>query len=151
MGSRLNYEKDAWRTIEEFVINQDENGNPVEPPLINWETKIDYKDEQVNTIVQEMYYAPEERVFGRKELDTRKLMFEYYWIDLQQAAKKRNRYNFATKSYQGVVYNNEGEKVDIANRKSFIFRDVINVYPDTLCWIHDFTYSFNEPMTNLYF
>lgn len=137
--------------LEEYVINQDENGNPVEPPLINWQTKIDYKDEQVNTIVQEMYYAPEERVFGRKELDTRKLMFEYYWIDLQQAAKKQNRYNFATKSYQGVVYNNEGEKVDIANRKSFIFRDVINVYPDTLCWIHDFTYSFNEPMTNSYF
>ncbi|MDP4189561.1 MAG: SUMF1/EgtB/PvdO family nonheme iron enzyme, partial [Bacteroidota bacterium] len=25
------------------------------------------------------------------------------------------------------------------------------VYPDTLCWISDFTYSFNEPMTKMYF
>jgi len=30
-------------------------------------------------------------------------------------------------------------------------RDVINVYPDTLAWIHDLTYSFNEPMTQNYF
>lgn len=28
---------------------------------------------------------------------------------------------------------------------------IVNVYPDTLCWVHDFTYSFNEPMTNNYF
>jgi formylglycine-generating enzyme required for sulfatase activity len=29
--------------------------------------------------------------------------------------------------------------------------DVINVYPDTLAWVNDFSYSFNEPMTNMYF
>ena len=28
---------------------------------------------------------------------------------------------------------------------------VINIYPDTLVWIYDFTYSFNEPLTNMYF
>lgn len=27
----------------------------------------------------------------------------------------------------------------------------ISIYPDTLCWINDFSYSFNEPMTNMYF
>ena len=37
------------------------------------------------------------------------------------------------------------------DRSQFIMRDVINVYPDTLAWIHDFTYSFNEPMTQNYF
>ncbi|MBC7863023.1 MAG: SUMF1/EgtB/PvdO family nonheme iron enzyme, partial [Bacteroidia bacterium] len=26
----------------------------------------------------------------------------------------------------------------------------INVYPDTLSWVNDFTYSYNEPMTNMY-
>lgn len=29
--------------------------------------------------------------------------------------------------------------------------DVVNVYPDTLCWINDFTSVFNEPMANMYF
>jgi gliding motility-associated lipoprotein GldK len=29
--------------------------------------------------------------------------------------------------------------------------DKIPVYPDTLCWIRDFTYSFNDPQASLYF
>lgn len=28
---------------------------------------------------------------------------------------------------------------------------IVNVYPDTLCWVRDFTYSYNELMTNNYF
>jgi gliding motility-associated lipoprotein GldK len=60
-------------------------------------------------------------------------MFEYYWIDLREAARRSNR-------EQGLT-----------DRSVFIKKDVINVYPDTLAWIHDFTYSFNEPMTNMYF
>ena len=38
-----------------------------------------------------------------------------------------------------------------ANRQRFIIDEMINVYPDTLCWIRDFTYSFHDPMTNMYF
>ncbi|MGB9746394.1 MAG: SUMF1/EgtB/PvdO family nonheme iron enzyme [Bacteroidales bacterium] len=137
--------------IEDFAISEDQFGNPIDPPYLNWNTKIDYKDEEVNNILQELYLPPNERFFGRKELDTRKLMYEYYWIDLQQAANKNNRYNFQTKQYQGQVTNPEGQKVDITNRSAFVFRDVINVYPDTLCWVADFTYSYNEPMTTMYF
>src|SRR5690606_33112731 len=37
------------------------------------------------------------------------------------------------------------------DRSRFIIEEVINVYPDTLCWVRDFTYSFNDPMTNMYF
>ncbi len=37
------------------------------------------------------------------------------------------------------------------DRGRFIIEEVINVYPDTLCWVRDFTYSFNDPMTNMYF
>ena len=36
-------------------------------------------------------------------------------------------------------------------RSAFIRHEVVNIYPDTLVWNHDFTYSFNEPMTNNYF
>ena len=38
-----------------------------------------------------------------------------------------------------------------ANRGRFIIEEEINVYPDTLCWARDFTYSFNDPMVNMYF
>lgn len=30
-------------------------------------------------------------------------------------------------------------------------KDTINIYPDTLSWVHDFAYAYNEPMTNMYY
>ena len=51
----------------------------------------------------------------------------------------------------GQVKNKRGELVDVKDRSSFIIREELNIYPDTLCWIADFTYSYNEPMTNAYF
>ncbi len=44
-----------------------------------------------------------------------------------------------------------GQTVNVRNRGSYIMKDIVNVYPDTLCWISDFTYSYNDPMTKMYF
>src|SRR5690606_14677983 len=49
---------------------------------------------------------------------------------------------------QGNYVPRERKGVD---RSVFVIKDIINVYPDTLAWVHDFTYSFNEPLTNMYF
>jgi sulfatase modifying factor 1 len=137
--------------LDDYIISEDQFGNPIEPPRINWDMKIDFGDEEVNETLSELYYNDQERFYGKKEIDTRKLMYEYFWVDLQQAAKKSNRYNYQTKQYEGFVTNVDGEKIEIKDRSNFIIRDVVNVYPDTLCWIADFTYSFNEPMTTRYF
>lgn len=137
--------------IEDFLITEDQYGNPIDPPHINWETEIDPTDEAQREIINEMYYAEQERLFGRKQWDVRKLMYEYYWIDYRQAAKYSNKYNYETKQYEGTVINSQGEKMDVNSRQAFIMRGRTNVYPDTLCWIRDFTYSFNEPYTDLYF
>lgn len=136
---------------DDYLISQDRDGNPIDPPMINWETKIDTRDEEVNQVLSDLYLNQQERFYNKKEIDTRKLMYEYFWIDLKQAAKKSNRYNFDTKKYEGFIVNNQGEKVEIKDRSSFVIRDVVNVYPDTLVWIADFTYSFNEPYTTMYF
>ena len=138
-------------TIEDFLISEDKFGNPIDPPVINWDTEIDVNDEEVADILNEMYLAEHERFYRRKEIDTRKLLFEYYYVDMQQAAKKSNRYNFDSKKYTGSTINAQGERMDVEDRSAFVIRDVINVYPDTLCWISDFTYSYNEPYTNMYF
>jgi len=137
---------------DEFLITEDQFGNPLDPPVLNWEVPIDMEDEEQREALNALYYSKEDEFFGRKEVDTRKLFFEYYWIDIKQAAQKRNRYNYETLSYdQGEVINSLGEKVKVDNRQSFIMRDKVNVYPDTLCWVADFTYAFNEPYTNSYF
>jgi len=135
----------------EFMITEDRDGNPIEPPQINWKEKIDWEDPEYQLALQDLYMAENERFFGKKEIDTRKLVYEYWWIDLQQAAKRSNSYNYETQRYEGSVYNIDGELVAIANRSSFIMRDQVNVYPDTLCWIRDFTYSYNEPLATRYF
>lgn len=137
--------------MDDFAIAEDEFGNEIDPPVLNWETPIDPKDEEQASILDSMYYGVQERFYRRKEIDTRKLQYEYFWIDLQQAANPKNRYNYEEKRYSGNVVNVMGEEVPITDRSSFIIRDVINVYPDTLCWISDFTYSYNEPYTNTYF
>jgi len=137
---------------DEFATSEDQFGNPIDPPTLNWEVPIDPTDEGQAEILKEMYYTKEESFYGRKEIDTRKLDYEYFWIDLKQAASKHNRYNFETQSYdKGEVINNMGVPVKVTDRSSFIIRDKVNVYPDTLCWISDFSYSYNEPYTSTYF
>ena len=140
-------------TNDEFAISEDQFGNPIDPPTLNWEIPIDPTDEaQAEVLNKELYYSKEESFYNRKEVDTRKLDYEYFWIDLKQAAAKRNRYNFETQSYdQGEIINNMGVPVKVTDRSSFIIRDKVNVYPDTLCWISDFTYSYNEPYSTTYF
>ncbi len=137
--------------LDDFSITEDENGNTFDPPHLNYETEIDVKEEEVREALKSFYYQGQEKFYGLTQMDTRKLMYEYFWIDYNQAANKSNRYNYKTKEYEGYVVNLNGEKVKIQTRADFIMRDVINVYPDTLCWIADFTYSYNEPMTKNYF
>ncbi|MFN5629482.1 MAG: SUMF1/EgtB/PvdO family nonheme iron enzyme [Bacteroidota bacterium] len=129
----------ARRTLGEagndnFLISQNEFGEDITGgPQLNWQEKLKWEKAEAREGLVDMYLSEPERFYRRKEIDTRKLNFEYYWIDLRNAARKSQR-----------------DQGDI-DRSIFIKKDVIKVYPDTLCWIHDFSYSLNEPMTNMYF
>lgn len=112
----------------EHLIEEGEYGE-----RINWKAKIKWDDEQNEETLAELFLPETERFYRRKEIDTRKLNFEYYWIDLKAAAQRENR-------EQGM-----------RDRSVFIKKDVINVYPDTLAWIHDYAYSYHEPLTKMYF
>lgn len=127
----------------------DEEGNEIDPPIINWDERIDMDVVEISDVVEEMYYPLEERFNGRKQTDVRKLNYVYFWVDYKQAAKAR--YDYENERYEGKVYSLDGTESDVQNRSSFIMQDEINVYPDTLAWIRDFTYSFNDPFASLYF
>jgi formylglycine-generating enzyme len=131
----------------------DKDGNVIEPNIINWEEKIDPEEETTITTFEEMLYPPEERFNGKKQIDVRKLNYSYFWVDYQQAAKANYKYDYAnnTGKYEGQVTNLDGTRTAVTNRSSFIKHNIINIYPDTLCWIRDFTYSFNDPQASLYF
>lgn len=157
---------------DEFKISVNEYDDPLEEDIfgrnyrLNWETKLDMRqlkeNEEVRQALDNMYYKVEERFFGRKEINIHKLNYRYFWVDLQQAAKAENRYKNSyledigdldqdPGTYEGTVIDPDGTESPIANRGSFVLKDVVNVYPDTLVWIRDFTYSYNEPMATMYF
>src|ERR1700761_681837 len=81
--------------------------------------------------LQGMYYQGDDRVFDRNEVDVRLLKYNYSLFKLRDASD----------------YKNDKTK----KRSDFIFRDTVNVYPDTLVWLSDFSYSANEPMVEGYF
>ena len=92
-----------------------------------------------------------ERFYKRKQLDTRKFNYEYYWIDFRTASVKVKRFEHPEIKDAQVGSQSWKYGDGVKDRGDFIIREVINIYPDTLAWVHDFTYSFNEPMTQMYF
>jgi len=140
---------------DEFLISEDEDQNEIDPPFLNWEEKIEWENPEYTETLEDMFLVEDERFYRRKEIDSRKLIYQYEWIDLRQAAKKANRYNFnedyTDGEYTGEVINSKGIKEPIKDRSSFIMRDRLDVYPDTLVWMSDYTYSYNEPWAKNYF
>ena len=138
-------------TFTDYIITVDNNNVPLENPVINWQERIDWRDPEIRMAIDELYIPEHERLAFNKEIDSRKLIYDYYWVDYKQAAKRSNSYNFETQKYDGAVYNSEGEVKPIENRGSFLMHESVPVYPDTLCWIRDFAYTYNEPLTLKYF
>lgn len=108
--------------LDEPYIMEDDYGNR----FINYEEEIDWEESAED--LEEMFYRPRERFQNQKQIDTRKLVFEYQWIDYHTAAKNPN-----------------------VSRQDLIKEEKVKIYPDTLCWIRDFTFSYNDPMTRQYF
>ncbi len=138
-------------TFTDYIISVDNNDVPLENPVINWQERIDWGDSEITMAIDELYIPEHERLAFNKEIDSRKLIYDYYRVDYKQAAKRSNSYNFETRKYDGAVYNSDGEVLPIENRSSFLMRESVPVYPDTLCWIRDFAYTYNEPLTLKYF
>jgi formylglycine-generating enzyme required for sulfatase activity len=138
-------------TIPDYLISVDNNDVPLDNPVINWKEKINWKDSETIMAIDELFIPEHERLAFNKEIDSRKLIYDYYWVDYKQAAKRSNSYNYETQKYEGVVQNADGEIVPIENRASFLMRESVPVYPDTLSWMRDFAYTYNEPLTLKYF
>ncbi|MDQ1296900.1 MAG: Gliding motility-associated lipoprotein, partial [Bacteroidota bacterium] len=103
---------------EYFLV--DEEGNVIEPNVINWEEKIDPEEETTKGIIEEMLYPPEERFNGKRQYDVRKFNYSYFTVDYQQAAKARYVYDYEnnTGKYEGQVINRDGSLTDVKDRSS---------------------------------
>jgi formylglycine-generating enzyme required for sulfatase activity len=58
---------------------------------LNWESQAGYRmwdDPKLMPLLADMYYPAKERYYKQREIDVRNLVYEYYWIDYKEAAKK---------------------------------------------------------------
>jgi len=100
--------------------------------IIDWKkaSTIKWGDAKTMEQLNAMIVTPDNRIFGKKELDADKFIYRSETFDYKEAAKREN----ASKP-----------------RSQFIVKKDIKIYPDTLVWIRDFSYSYNEPMSKRYY
>ncbi len=99
---------------------------------IDWKkaNTIKWGDKATLEKIDAMIVTADNRIFGKKELDARKIVYQSEIFD-----------------YKASAYNRDTN----VQRKEFIIKQSIPVFPDTLCWIRDFAYSYNEPMSKQYY
>ncbi len=91
---------------------------------------IKYDASNLEKLGNKLILAPDNRLYGKPDIDPDKLVYRMETFILSEAAKRENA---------GVA------------RTNFIVRTSQKIYPDTLVWMRDFSYSYNEPMTKRYF
>ena len=154
--------KRLYKYDDPDVITEDE----LATRPINWETKLNWNltdavdqknpDPNAQRLLEEMFIPANERFFNRRQIDSRKLVYEYYWIDLIAASRKEyaqdnSGYAIASSDMKSELAGFSNRPQGYQDRSVFIRREAINIYPDTLSWIHDFAYSYNDPMAKNYF
>lgn len=100
---------------------------------IDWNkvSKINIKSKAVLEKLNELLLSPDNRIQGKIDIDPTKLIYRYSFVDLKAAAKA-----------------SKGLELPISN---FIVTETQPIYPDSLVWMRDFSYSYNEPQTRMYF
>ncbi|MBS1732628.1 MAG: SUMF1/EgtB/PvdO family nonheme iron enzyme [Bacteroidetes bacterium] len=109
-------------------VKQGSDGNE----YIDWKkaSTIKWGDKATIEKIDAIIVTPDNRIFGKKELDAKKIVYQSETFDYKAAAQNRDA---------------------SVPRSAFIVKTQIPVYPDSLCWVRDFAYSYNEPMAKKYF
>ncbi len=123
-----NWVRDSIASKLMGFVKQGADGNE----YVDWKKAktIKWGDKATLEKIDAMILTPDNRINGKKELDATKIVYHSETFDYKEAAKLEN----ANQS-----------------RSKFIVKKDIRVYPDSLCWIRDFAYSYNEPMAKRYF
>ena len=162
---------------ESYKIEEDKDGEPIKPYL-NWKKALPRKPNEDEQRALESVYVTNP-VTGEKMLDASQMNYRYEIYDYTEAALRRNRVdpeerNLDTDKWndqkQGGIYD---EKVFISKDTAYIDDEgkihretlnreytgpwdflntyIVNIYPDTTCWVNDFPNADNEMYMRNYF
>ena len=98
---------------------------------IDWKADLDYQDIEVRDELSEMFLDESEKISGEVQFDPSVMQYTYKYVDYKEASKWENR-NAPPSDF-------------------FITVPPTEIYPDTLVWVRDFEFSYNEPQTQNYF
>lgn len=161
----------AYGGDEAFKIEEDREGNPI-TPYLNWSKPIPWRNpnEDEQRAIESVYRT--NPITGHRELDPTQLNYRYEIYNHTAAAKRKHRLDPRTREYntdlpvsteipvisKDTAYlNDDGEIVretvtrPLTGDYDFLNTYIVNVYPDTTCWINDFDNAYNEPYTRMYF
>ncbi len=162
----------AYGGDESFKITEDKYGDPVTPHL-NWSKPIPWRkpsEDELRAIESVYTYHP---IDGTKMLDAKQMNYRYEIFDYAMAAQRRFRLDPKERTNNTDVKVDENEVVMISKDTAYvddegkIIREtitrplsslydflntyIVNVYPDTTCWVNDFKNAENEQYMREYF
>ena len=161
----------AYAGDETYMITEDKYGNPISP-RVNWKKALPKKpNEDEQRAIESLYVT--NPVTGEKLIDYRQLNYKYEIYDYTAAALRRNRLNPQERILNTDVDIDPEEVVMISKDTAYIDDEgrivrqtidrplsgpwdflntyIVNVYPDTTCWVNDFKNSDNETYLRNYF
>lgn len=161
----------AYGGDETYMITEDKNGDPVTPHL-NWKKQLPRKpNEEELRAIESLYIT--NPVTGEKLLDAAQMNYRYEIYDYTTAALRKNRLDAAQRNLNTDITVNPNEVVMISKDTAYIDDEgrivretinrplsgpwdflntyIVNVYPDTTCWVNDFPNSDNEVYLRNYF
>lgn len=157
---------------ETFKVEVDKNGDPITPRL-NWAKPIPWKkaDEDQQRAIESVYVT--HPIDGTVMLDARQMNYRYEIFDYEKAALRKYRLNPEERDLntdhsvdpdEVVMISKDTAYVDdngnivrqtierpLSGPWDFLNTYIVNVYPDTTCWVNDFTNANNEIYMRLYF
>ncbi|MBR6926649.1 MAG: SUMF1/EgtB/PvdO family nonheme iron enzyme, partial [Bacteroidaceae bacterium] len=162
----------AFGGDETYKIEVDRNGDPITPHL-NWSKPIPWRkpaEDQERAIMSVYRRHP---IDGTLMLDASQLNYRYEVFDYEKAALRKYRLNPAERSLdtdnpadpdEVVMISKDTAYIDdngnivrqtierpLSSLYDFLNTYIVNVYPDTTCWVNDFQNANNGIYMKLYF
>ncbi len=121
--------------------------------MIDWDKKIRAPKDEAQALMfnqtkeNAVYLDKSKRLDGRKVFDATKFIYEYKIINFDNAAIKTKK-NGEDNRLDGIENRNKFQDTEDGR---YVKTIKVNIYPDTLTWSHDYSYSLNESYTKNYF
>lgn len=101
--------------------------NPDGTQRVDMRRRINWRDEDLQDQLSNMYIPAEQSGWGKKEFDNTKLVYHYEIFNYENAVRNPTQ-----------------------PRNNFIEKHDVAVYPDTTVWMRQLNYSYNEPIAMQY-